>query len=67
LTGGLYGALIVLEPGERYNPETDHIFIISLDGIVKETEREPIVLNGGAGRHACGRAQSPAPHQHHRL
>ncbi|MCC8940784.1 multicopper oxidase domain-containing protein [Bradyrhizobium sp. Arg68] len=46
LTGGLYGALIVVEPGERYDPETDHIFIISLDGIVKETEPEPIVLNG---------------------
>lgn len=46
LTGGLYGALIVLEPGERYDPETDHVFIISLDGIVKETE--PIVLNGSA-------------------
>jgi FtsP/CotA-like multicopper oxidase with cupredoxin domain len=48
LSGGLYGPLIVLEPGERYDPETDHIFIISLDGVVKETEREPIVLNGSA-------------------
>jgi manganese oxidase len=48
LSGGLYGPLIVLEPGERYDPETDHIFIISLDGIVKETEQEPIVLNGSA-------------------
>jgi FtsP/CotA-like multicopper oxidase with cupredoxin domain len=26
---GLYGALIVMEPGERYNPETDKIFLIS--------------------------------------
>ncbi len=48
LSGGLYGALIVLEPGERYDPDTDHIFIISLDGLANENVREPIVLNGSA-------------------
>jgi FtsP/CotA-like multicopper oxidase with cupredoxin domain len=31
LTGGLYGALIVLEPSERYDPETDHVVIIGLN------------------------------------
>jgi FtsP/CotA-like multicopper oxidase with cupredoxin domain len=48
LSGGLYGALIVLEEGERYDPETDHIVIIGLNGILLETEREPFALNGSA-------------------
>ncbi len=30
--GGLYGALIVLEPGERWDPERDRVFVIS-DGV----------------------------------
>jgi len=29
---GLYGALIVMEPGEKYNPETEKIFLISQGG-----------------------------------
>jgi hypothetical protein len=29
LLQGMYGALIVLNPGETYNPETDKIFLIS--------------------------------------
>jgi FtsP/CotA-like multicopper oxidase with cupredoxin domain len=48
LGGGLYGPLIVLEPGERYDPETDHVFIIGLNGIVQEAGREPFALNGSA-------------------
>jgi FtsP/CotA-like multicopper oxidase with cupredoxin domain len=28
LVGGLYGALVVLEPGERWNDTTDHIFAV---------------------------------------
>jgi manganese oxidase len=46
LTGGLYGALIVLEPGERYDSETDHVVIIGLNGILRDGEREPFALNG---------------------
>jgi FtsP/CotA-like multicopper oxidase with cupredoxin domain len=41
LTGGLYGPLIVLEPGEHYNPDTDHVFIMSVDG-------GAVVINGSA-------------------
>ena len=37
LSGGLYGPLIVLEPGERYDPGTDHIVIIGLKGVPMET------------------------------
>jgi len=48
LSGGLYGPLIVLEPGERYDPETDHIVIIGLNGVVRENEPEPLALNGSA-------------------
>lgn len=46
LSGGLYGALIVLEPGERYDPAVDHIFIAAYDGPEIPGRREPIVLNG---------------------
>jgi hypothetical protein len=48
LAGGLYGALIILEPGERYDPETDHIVIIGLNGVLEEGVREPFALNGNA-------------------
>jgi FtsP/CotA-like multicopper oxidase with cupredoxin domain len=47
LSGGLYGALIVLEPGESYDPATDHIVIIGLNGVRGETERL-LALNGSA-------------------
>jgi len=48
LAGGLYGPLIILDPGERYDPATDHIVIIGLNGVVRENEREPFALNGSA-------------------
>ena len=48
LAGGLYGPLIVLEPGERYDPETDHIVVIGLNGVLQQNEREPFALNGRA-------------------
>ena len=47
LAGGLYGPLIVLEPGERYDPETDHVFIIGLNGAPQEKDQQsPLALNG---------------------
>lgn len=46
LSGGLYGALIVLEPGQRYDPLTDHTFIAAYDGPARPGQREPIVING---------------------
>ena len=48
LAGGLYGPLIVLEPGERYDPETDHVVVIGLNGVLKENESKLFVLNGTA-------------------
>ena len=38
LAGGLYGPLIVLEPGEKYDPETDHIVVIGLNGVIQEDQ-----------------------------
>ncbi len=32
LTSGMYGALVVLEPGERFDPATDHVFVTGWDG-----------------------------------
>ena len=32
LNSGLYGPLVVLEPGRSWNPETDHLFVMSNGG-----------------------------------
>jgi FtsP/CotA-like multicopper oxidase with cupredoxin domain len=32
LTSGLYGAIVVLEPGQRFDPKTDHVFVAGWDG-----------------------------------
>jgi manganese oxidase len=32
LTSGLYGAIIVREPGARIDPRTDHLFVVGWDG-----------------------------------
>ena len=40
LAGGLYGPLVVVEPGERYDPETDHIAIIGLSGMLQIRTRD---------------------------
>jgi len=52
LAGGLYGALLVLEPGETYDPSTDHVALIGLNGLLIAGQREPFALNG---------LQSPSP------
>jgi len=48
LTSGMYGAILVLPPGERYDPSTDHTFILAWD--MKEMEQGGLrfVLNGTA-------------------
>jgi FtsP/CotA-like multicopper oxidase with cupredoxin domain len=32
LTSGLYGAIIVLEPGAKFDATTDHLFVVGWDG-----------------------------------
>jgi FtsP/CotA-like multicopper oxidase with cupredoxin domain len=41
LTSGLYGGLIVLEPGRHFDPATDHLFVAGWDG-----DASHIVING---------------------
>jgi len=48
LAAGVYGPLIVLPPGQRYDPETDHVIVLGLDGAYRETPNEPFVVNGEA-------------------
>jgi manganese oxidase len=45
LTSGLYGAIIVVERGEPFDPRTDHVFLVGWDG----PEQPPnLVVNGTA-------------------
>ncbi|MGE5231506.1 MAG: multicopper oxidase domain-containing protein [Deltaproteobacteria bacterium] len=48
LTSGLYGAIVVLEPGQRFDPSTDHVFVAGWDG--EESPFSPVpahvIVNG---------------------
>ena len=44
LSGGLYGPLVVLEPGQRFDPAVDHVAVIGLTYV--PGVQEPLVLNG---------------------
>jgi FtsP/CotA-like multicopper oxidase with cupredoxin domain len=46
LAGGVYGPLIVLEPGQAYDPSTDHIVVLGLDGKYVAPPDEKFVVNG---------------------
>ena len=46
LTGGLYGPLIVLPPGQKFDPETDKTITIGLGG--GDDLKSPLLLNGSA-------------------
>jgi FtsP/CotA-like multicopper oxidase with cupredoxin domain len=43
---GLYGALIVLEPGTTWNPDSEHVVIVSPDGEATDSTRG--LINGSA-------------------
>jgi FtsP/CotA-like multicopper oxidase with cupredoxin domain len=43
LTSGMYGALLVLEPGETYDPALDHVVVIARGGPGRDA---PTILNG---------------------
>lgn len=45
LAGGLYGPLIVLEPGQKFEPDLDRMFVIGHSG---PEDKYPQVLNGSA-------------------
>lgn len=48
LTSGLYGAIIVLEPDERYDPTADHLFVAGWDGDPVPGTPAILLVNGGA-------------------
>jgi manganese oxidase len=56
ITSGLFGGLIVLEPGERFDPATDHVYVAGWDG---PADPRHLVINGdsvgGAVRFAHGK------------
>jgi len=43
LMSGLYGAIVVLEPGQRFDPKTDHVFVAGWGG----TPDSPVTLING--------------------
>ena len=43
LTSGMYGALVVLEPGEKFDPATDHVLTLGWDG---QGEPPKFMING---------------------
>jgi len=43
LTSGLYGAIIVLEPGQRFDPRTDHLYVAGWDGVAQPPH---VLVNG---------------------
>ncbi|HEV8124766.1 MAG TPA: multicopper oxidase domain-containing protein [Gemmatimonadales bacterium] len=44
LTSGLYGAIVVLEPGQRFDPRRDHVFVAGWDSPGAESPH--ILING---------------------
>jgi len=43
LTSGLYGGLVVLDPGQRWDPRRDHLFVAGWDS---DTEPVHLLVNG---------------------
>lgn len=58
ITSGLYGAIVVLEPGQRFDPAHDHVYVVGWDG--PEVEQ---VVNGDT----LGAPLELAPGVPHRL
>ena len=46
MSGGIYGPLIVLEPGQAWDPDTDHIIVFGLEGRYRSLPNEPFAING---------------------
>lgn len=44
LTGGMYGALLVLDPGQKFDPETDKVFVLGRGGL--NEMKDPMMVNG---------------------
>jgi FtsP/CotA-like multicopper oxidase with cupredoxin domain len=51
MRGGLYGPIVVLEPGERFDPTFDHLFVAGGGGAPNDA-RGGFVVNGDRGQSA---------------
>ena len=53
ITSGLYGAIVVLPPGERFDSSRDHVFVVGWDGLTGQSlvngEKSPAPLTLAAG------------------
>lgn len=60
LTSGLYGAIVVLEPGRAFDPMSDHVIVMGWDG---DNRRDPhLLINGDSVPHAL-ELTAGAPHR----
>jgi manganese oxidase len=46
LTSGLYGGIVVLEPGKRFDRRRDHLFVTGWDGETRAPALPHLVVNG---------------------
>ncbi len=46
IVSGLFGSLIVLEPGQKFDPEHDRIFLVGAAGPIHEDENDMGTVNG---------------------
>jgi hypothetical protein len=46
LTSGVYGAIVVLEPGQHLDHRHDHLFVIGWDGPAKRGALPHLLVNG---------------------
>jgi manganese oxidase len=46
LTSGVYGGIVVLEPGRRFDRRRDHLFVIGWDGETKPPTLPHLLING---------------------
>ncbi len=47
VTGGAVGAIVVLEPGQRFDPKRDHVFLAHWNGVSLDSMRVPgLLING---------------------
>ena len=44
LATGLYGALLVVDPRHAFQPDIDHVFVVSQDGL--DDQKDALLLNG---------------------
>jgi FtsP/CotA-like multicopper oxidase with cupredoxin domain len=46
LTAGLYGGVVVVEPGQRFDPATDHLLVAGWDGFDGDSAGPRTLVNG---------------------